>query len=101
MESLNVGEHGEENADTLQEETEFLTCKGCGVADAGVLYSHMQDEILCDKCFNMLPVPQDVIDEATRVTKAAIDKWNRGIYTELDEAIEDRANRNPEIYRER
>ena len=29
------------------------------------------------------------------------DKWNRGIYTELDEAIEDRKNRNPEVYREK
>jgi len=101
MRSLNVDE--QQGVDTPSEETNFthLTCRDCGITNEEVLYSQMQEAILCDNCFNELPVPQAVIEEAKQVTKEAVDKWNRGIYTELDEAIEDRKNRNPEVYREK
>ena len=101
MGSLNVDE--QQGVDTPSEEMNFthLTCRDCGITNEEVLYSQMQEAILCDKCFNELPVPQAVIEEAKQVTKEAVDKWNRGIYTELDEAIEDRKNRNPEVYREK
>ena len=101
MESLSVDEH-EQDVDTPSEEMNFthLTCRDCGTTNEKVLYSEMQDAVLCDECFYELPVPQEVIDEAKQVTKEAVDKWNRGVYTELDEAIEDRKNRNPEVYRE-
>ena len=78
-----------------------LTCVDCdeqGDELDGIMYSTMHDDILCDRCFNKRPVPQDVIDEAIEITKKAVDEWKRGVYTDIDEKIKRRATRDPEKY---
>jgi hypothetical protein len=58
-----------------------------------VLRSPMWDLALCRECFEMREVPLDEQNKGIAEVKAAIDRWNRGVYTDDHAIIEERAKR--------